>query len=140
MAARGATLTIRWGSPVPGLAKPLRRPLGRGDVVTFTLGIQGDGGTLALTDTLPSGLAVVTWGGTYGSPSTTSRRTLTWSAALPAGQPVTLTYNTRIVTDAPEALTGLAVLTGADGIELTASSTVLANPYRIALPLILKQR
>lgn len=136
------TLTVRWGSSVPSLAKAVAPTSGgEGDVVTFTLGIQGDGGTLALTDTLPSGLAVVTWGGTYGSPIYDSAaHALTWSAAPPAGQPVTLTYSTRIVTDTPEALTGLAVLTGADGIELTASSTVLANPYRIALPLILKQR
>jgi len=138
------TLTVTWGdpAPAPSLTKAVDPTLGvTGDVVAFTLGIRGDGRALVLTDTLPTGLVMVTWGSTYGTPTYDSAaHELIWSAAPPAGQPVTLTYSARIATQTLEALTTYAVLTNGDGVAVTASATVLANPYRIALPLVLRQR
>jgi len=96
-----------------------------------------------LTDTLPSGLGtptVLAWDGTTVAPVyDRATHRITWSAAPTAGQPVTLTYSAPIDVVTPTALINRAVLIGTDGIVRDASATVIAYPYRIALPLVLNR-
>jgi len=58
------TLTITWGRAVADLEKAAIPSFGdQGNSITYTLGLLGNSNTLALTDTLPSG---VSWDGILG--------------------------------------------------------------------------
>ena len=136
------TLTVLWGDRLPAITKTAQPSSGvYGGVITYTLGIKGDGSRLTLTDTLPLGLGAVTvlgWAGTSVRP-VYEGGTLTWSDSPAAGRPVTLTYRAPLTARATTALINTAVLMGDDGVARNASATVIANPYRVALPLILKR-
>lgn len=137
------TLNVLWGDPAPHLIKMASSVSAvAGDAITYTLGIQGNGSPLTLTDTLPSGLGVatvLTWTGTTIRPTYDGdEHLLTWSGNPPAGQPVTLTYSAQVIVEIPAVLINSAVLMDTDGIPLNASAMVLANPFRVALPLIIK--
>jgi len=138
------TLTVAWGNPVATLTKtaiPTSAVLG--DVITYTLGVVGYGGPLTLTDTLPSGMSAplgLTWQGTDVAPIYDGdAHRLTWRDSPPIGQRVTVTYTAQATAHAATALTNIAALRGADGIADDASATIVINPYRIALPLILRR-
>ncbi|MBN2394324.1 MAG: DNRLRE domain-containing protein [Anaerolineae bacterium] len=137
------TLTVAWGDPAATVAKTAApRAAAFGDIITYTLGIVGDGGSLILTDTLPLELShplTIMWLGTSISPvydSDTHR--LLWSVQPSAGVQLTITYDVEVTTHTPSAATNVAVLSSTDdGID-EASVTVILNPYRLFLPLIVK--
>ena len=66
----------------------------QGDPVAYSLGFHGDGATLALTDTLPSGVSAPGSFGLVGTGTAPTydpgTRQLTWSDAPPEGQRVTI--------------------------------------------------
>jgi hypothetical protein len=138
------TLSVLWGDPAPDLLKMASSVSAEyGDTITYTLGIRGDGSPLTITDTLPSGLGavnVLTWIGTVIQPSYDGTgHLLTWGDSPPEGQPVTLTYSAEVIVETPAALMNSAVLMGTGGSPLEASAMVIANPFRVALPLIIKR-
>ena len=139
------TLTIAWGNPVATLTKVATpSEAAYDDVITYTLDLVGYGGPLTLTDTLPAGLngpSELAWEGTSIAPtSDPSTHTLTWNASPPLGQQVILTYTAQVTTHSPAVLTNSAVLQGNGDIAAQATATVVVNPYRIALPLLLRSR
>lgn len=139
------TLSVLWGNPAPDLAKSASPTSGVfDDTITYTLCIRGDGQPLTLTDVLPSGLGVATvleWIGTPNPPIYDSgQHLLTWSDSPTMGQAVTLTYSAQIEIQVPAALVNTAELQGSEGFAREASATVLANPLRVYLPVVLKTR
>jgi hypothetical protein len=138
------TLSVLWGDPAPNLHKMVSSTSAvYGDTITYTLGIRGDGDPLTLTDTLPTGLGavnVLTWIGTVIQPTYDgSGHQLIWGDGPSEGQPVTLTYSAEVVVETPATLINSAVLMDSGGRALEASAMVIANPFRVALPLIIKR-
>ncbi len=139
------TLTIAWSNPVASLSRTATPHAAvYDDAVTHTLALVGYGGPLTLTDTLPAGLGApqaLAWEGTTAAPTyDAGARRLTWRDAPPSGQRVLVTYTTQVATHATVALVSRAALQGIGDIAAEASTTVVANPYQIALPLVLRRR
>jgi hypothetical protein len=139
------TLTVVWGDEGATLTKVvLPRAAALGDMLAYTLHITGDGEQLDLTDILPAGVSApiaLSYTGTSVTPIyDSSNHRLTWSDAPSTGTRVTISYQTRVTARDGAALTNVAVLRGPAGLINEASVTVMANPQRIALPLIIKNR
>jgi hypothetical protein len=64
---------------------------------------------------------------------------LVWSDTPPEGQIVTISYRVVVSTLTSEALVNVVSVSGVDGNSSTASNTVLANPYPLLLPLVIKR-
>jgi len=137
------TLTITWGRAVADLSKVAAPASGdQGTPITYTLSFFGTGNTLTLTDTLPPGLSEpgdFELEGTSVTPTYDSgQHRLAWSDTLPVGQEVVIRYTAAITTSDCQALVNTAELSEAGGKASTATTTVIANPQLIYLPLILK--
>jgi hypothetical protein len=137
------TLTITWGRPAAGLTKSVNPTSGyQGDLLVYSLGLQGSGNPLALTDVLPSGVsdpAHLDWSGTDVAPVyDAGQHRLTWSDAPALGQQVYLTYTVELVTDQRQALVNVAELQESGGGSSRATATVIANPRLLHLPLVLR--
>ena len=114
-----------------------------GTVITYTLSFFGDGSTRILTDTLPVGLSApgnFELAGTSVTPTYDGgQHRLTWSDTPTTGQEVIIGYTVTITTSDPQALVNIAELSEAgDEPSTTATATVIANPYLVYLPLVLK--
>ena len=139
------TLRVAWGEPVARVRKSVQPSAGRqGDPITYTLRFLGTGRTLALTDTLPSGVSApseITFEGTSDEPTYgPGLHHLTWSGAPALGQAVSIRYVVSILAGTPQALLNVAELGEAGVGTSTDQALVIANPYRMHLPLIAKQR
>jgi outer membrane protein assembly factor BamB len=114
----------------------------QGDAVTYTLSFLGTGNTLTLTDALSAGVSApgnFELKGTSVPPSYDSgRHRLTWSDTPAAGQEVTIRYKVVITTNSRQFLVNVAELTGSGSQPITATATVVSNPVRVYLPLVLK--
>jgi outer membrane protein assembly factor BamB len=114
----------------------------QGTAVTYTLSFFGTGGVLTLTDTLPAGVSAPAdfeLVGTSVEPTYSSgQHRLTWSDSPPAGQEVTISYGVVITTNAPAALVNVAELMDSEGQSSTATATLISNPARVYLPLVLR--
>ncbi|MEJ5308903.1 MAG: DNRLRE domain-containing protein [Anaerolineae bacterium] len=137
------TLTVAWGDPVATLTKAANsRVAAFSDILTYTLGIVGYGGALSLTDTLPVGGSApldLTWRGTSSAPTYDSgTHRLTWSDQPSAGGQVTLTCSVQVITSVATVVINIAELSSADGIHRKVMLPVIVNPYRLVLPLIVK--
>lgn len=115
----------------------------QGATITYTLSFFGTDNTLTLTDTLSPGVSApgnFELAGTSVTPAYDNvLHRLTWSDAPPAGQAVTIRYSVVINTSDTLALVNLAELSESGGDPRTATAVVLANPYLVHLPLILKE-
>jgi len=115
----------------------------QGSPVTYTLSFFGSGSTLILTDTLPLGVSApdsFELEGTSVTPTYDgSQHRLTWSDASPAGHEVTIRYVVAISTSDCQALVNSAELSEAGGEPSNATTTVIANPQLIYLPLVLRE-
>jgi hypothetical protein len=115
---------------------------GEGDTINYSLSFFGSDSTLSLTDTLPAGLSApgsFELHGTSVTPTYDSdRHRLTWSDTPGLGTPVLITYTATVMTRKSQALVNVVELseTGAEPIRRTL--TVIANPHRIYLPLVLR--
>ena len=137
------TLRITWGDPVAKVRKSAQPTSGaQGDPIAYTLRFLGTGRTLALTDTLPSGIsapAAITVEGTPDQPVYSASR-LTWSGAPALGQQVTIRYTVSIEVATPQALRNLVELAEATIGTSTDQALVIANPHRAFLPLVARRR
>jgi len=137
------TLTVTWGRAVADLSK-VAAPTsgGQGTPITYTLSFLGSGNTLTLTDTLPPGLSEPGDFGLEGTSVTptydSGQHRLAWSDTPPVGQEIAIRYTATITTSDCQALVNTAELSEAGGEPSTATTTVIANPQLIYLPLILK--
>lgn len=137
------TLTVTWGDLTAQLEKKADRSgANYGDDVTYVLKLRGAGATLVMTDTLPSGLDWlddVQVSGTEVFPIyNQSQRQLTWTGSTVADQPVVITYTVSVNTTSRVLLTNVAALTDQEGGASTAVAAVIANPYHIYLPVIVR--
>lgn len=135
------TLTVAWGRQFGHLDKsafPLSGVMG--DDIAYTLAFMGSGHTLILTDTLPAGLGVpydLYVEGTTVQPTYDAEyHRLSWADAVPEGQAVVIGYRAAITTTQRRALVNTGVLNEAGGGSSTDEAIVIANPLRLALPLV----
>jgi len=139
------TLTVTWGEPAAQIAKVADRAgADRGEAVAYTLGFRGTGDALVMTDTLPSG---VDWVGDLAASGTAAQpiydagsRRITWQGSPAQGQLVQITYSVVVNAWGQQRLTNTAELSDGQGSSSVASVTVLANPNRCFLPLVMRQR
>jgi hypothetical protein len=132
---------IEAGSDLEKTATP---PFGdQGDSITYTLSFYSNDSTLILTDTLPIGLSApgsFELEGTGVTPAyDDSQHRLTWSDVVSGVQKVTMRYAVTVTTSDRLALVNVAELREADSEPVTATATIIANPYLFYLPLILKR-
>lgn len=117
-----------------------------GDMLTYTLRFSGYEGPTTVTDTLPAGLSaplILAPGGTSVWPTYNSdSHQIVWYTDLLTNETtlweITLRYRVTVEATQPAALQNTAELSGSDGENSTATFTVLVNPYRCPLPLILR--
>ncbi|MEJ5309856.1 MAG: DUF11 domain-containing protein [Anaerolineae bacterium] len=117
-----------------------------GEVVAYTITVQNLAApltaTVYVTDTIPAGLAYVAGslnvvGGT-GTRSDAGAPTLTWSGVLSPTAMVTMTYRAQVTATTPEEIVNTATI-GVPGYQtITVTATIIANPRRIWLPLVLR--
>ena len=139
------TLRITWGRPVISVEKSAAPSSGRvNDLLTYTLDVLGTDQAVTLTDTLPAGVSApgsFALEGTDVTPTYDSiYHRLVWSDSVSVGNPVTLRYVVTITTSAPQVLTNTAELRELKGDRVTATATIIANPYLSRFPVILKAR
>jgi hypothetical protein len=136
-------LTVAWGDPVAQLEKRADRSgANYGDEVTYVLKFGGAETTLSLTDTLSSGvdwLDDVQVDGTEVVPVyDQNQHRLTWMASAAPDQQILITYTVRVNMVNRVLLTNVAELTDQEGDASSAVAVVIANPYCIYLPVIVR--
>jgi len=136
-------LTVTWGRAGTDLEKSATPHFGNeGDPISYILSFLGTGNTLTLTDTLPAGVSApgnLALEGTSVMPAYDGgQRRLTWSDSPGVDQEVIIRYTVTINTIQRLALVNVAELTEAGGDASTDTAIVVANPYLVHLPLILK--
>jgi hypothetical protein len=139
------TLRVTWGDPVAQVNASAQPSSGeQGDLISYTLHFLGTGRTLALTDTLSSGVRFsqfLSYDGPTGDPTyDPGQHRLTWSGTPALGQEVTIRYTASIEVATSQQLVNVVQLSEAGGNTSTDQAVVLANPRRIHLPLITRQR
>ena len=137
------TLTVSLGRPLALVEKTAIPASGHlNDAINYSLGFLGTGQTLTLTDTLPTGVSApghFVLNGTSVPPSYDgTHHRLTWSGSPAPKNEVTIGYVVTITTDIPMALANTAELHEAGNSTSTAQAVVLANPFQIYMPLVLK--
>ncbi len=113
-----------------------------GEVVTYSLSFSGYTGTLTITDTLPLGLSapefLASEGTTVSPIYEDDSRQITWRFTDLAEEEIVLRYRVTVTTDQSAILSNRAELITLDGERSTASFTIIANPRRAFLPLIMR--
>jgi hypothetical protein len=137
------TLSVTWGRAIADLDKTAAPTSGsQGSPIAYTLSFFGSGNSLALTDTLPSGIGApgnFELEGTSVKPTYDSdQHRLTWSDTPRVGREVAIRYIATIATGDSQALVNTAELSEAGGRVSGATVTVIANPKLLYLPLILR--
>ena len=114
-----------------------------GETLLYTITVRDFGAPLAatiyLTDEVPVGLAYVpgTLSATAGTATDVDAPTLHWSGLLSPTPVVTITYAAIVDTSEPLAITNSAEIASPGYEPLTVTATILANPHRLHLPLVL---
>ena len=115
-----------------------------GDYVTYTVVVCNATGPLSdtvwFTDTIPDGLLYVsgTLTSTAGVVSDAAAPTLYWSGVLTPSPCVTISYGVTVTALAPQAIVNNAIITARCCQPITRTVTILVNPHRLFLPVILK--
>jgi hypothetical protein len=114
-----------------------------GTLITVAVRLSGEGRTLTVTATLPTGLGAplaFELQGTKIHPIYDPvRHRLTWSDSPPDGQLVALRVVVPITTEKPEVLTSRAELVAPGVADRYATAFVMANPDRLFLAIIRKR-
>ena len=137
------TLTINWGEPLAQLEKGADKAVANyGDTIQYILSFNGVGATISVTDTLPS---VVEWMGdveVYGTNVVpvydSDHHRLLWEDSPALGGQVYLTYTVTVTTFDRQSIVNVAELLGRETAMSSATVTVIANPLRCYLPLLLR--
>jgi hypothetical protein len=135
-------LTVIWGNPAPTLNKQVSPSTAlNGQTVTYTLNWIGTGQPLTMTDSLPAqvsapGPLLVQGGGSAGYNA--GNRLVSWTGTPASGQAITLTFPVTVQVSAPAALVNTAILTAALTSASQTTATLIANPYRVWQPIILR--
>ncbi len=137
------TLEIHWGEPLAQLEKSANTAVADyGQTIDYTVRMHGVGTLLTLTDTLPD---TVAWVGNVGMSGTdvepvyhSGQHRLTWNDSPALGQQVLLTYTTRVQTLERQLSANVVELVDDLGNTDSATATVIVNPRRYYLPLLLK--
>ncbi len=137
------TLTVTWGDPVAQLEKRADRSgANYSEDVTYVLKFRSPGTTLILTDTLASGVDWLDDVRVYGTEVfpvyDQDEHRLTWTASLVSDQQVFITYTVSVNTVNRELLTNVAELVDQERGASRVVAVVIANPYRIYLPVIVR--
>jgi uncharacterized repeat protein (TIGR01451 family) len=115
-----------------------------GDRVTYTIVVRNGSGlvtnTVRVTDVIPTGLAYVTgtFTATNGMVDAAGAPTLKWSGVVSPTPIVTLTYAVTVATAESAWLLNRAVIDPGDELLITRTVPIIANPYDLFLPLILR--
>jgi hypothetical protein len=133
------TLTVVWGEPLATVSKdvwPLAATAGQ--MVTYTLGLLGNGQALTLTDSLPAGLSApgpitATSGSADYDPG---QHRITWTGSPGTGLPVTVGFPVTVEIAGPHALSNTATLVDAGGSVSTAAATIIVDAWRTYLPIV----
>lgn len=142
-------LTLEAPSLVPDVSKTASRSSAYvGDIITFTLVVR-DGNApvtqslpVTITATLPPGLehhpelCVSSW----GPPPTCSAQSIHWQGVLSGTTPVEIVYTTRVTESETVVLTNEMQVDGGAWGHHTRTVSIIANPLRSYLPVVLKQR
>ena len=113
------------------------------DVVTYTIQVASPAPTdttVSLTDQLPADLSYVPQSlrATGGAVDDSSAPMLAWSGLLSPTTQVTVTYAATVTAQEPQAITNTVTI-GSGSETLTRTVTLIANPRRAYLPLVLRQ-
>lgn len=135
------TLTVLWGEPIPGLEKGVNRLTAfLGEVLTYTLRLQGTGSILYLHDPIPAGTAYIPDSVTGGASYNPLANQIEWSGALSLTERLTITFAVSVTVTGPHAIVNTAVVTDGIHAPLTASVTTIVNGFSIDLPVLMKSR
>lgn len=138
----------KYGQCCPGMPSPTLEPSKSasphvpryGDVLTYTLLVVGEGGTLTVTDTIPDGTTYVEGSARREPPIglfTAGPTEVTWMGVLTTGMPLQVTFVVTIaVTETAIILNRAQVYDGEETTELTAMT--IANGFAVYLPIVLK--
>lgn len=137
------TLTINWGYPDVQLEKWADKAAADdGEAVSYVLSVRGSGLTLTLTDTLPSAMlwtdGIMVSGTGILPVYDSGQHQLTWEDDPAVGEQVLITYTVSVNTTNRESLVNIGELVDPEGHTSSATSIVIANPFRCYLPLLLK--
>ncbi len=132
------------GAPlVPELAKTVSpRSAVHGGSVTYIVSFVGNGEVLTLTDQLPMGVSAPSdfeISGTAVLPVyDTAKHHVTWADSPSVGQEVVVRYSVTVTVEDLIVLTNVARLVDPGGMVSTASAIVIGNPFRLYLPMVLR--
>jgi hypothetical protein len=112
----------------------------RGDTVTYTLSIVGNGLPLTLSDSVPVGL---------GSPGPIAssqgeatydpgQRLITWSSTPAFQETVSIEYRVPVLVDGPLAIVNTAVVTDQEGYDSSDAAMIIVDAYEHYLPLVIR--
>ncbi len=116
----------------------------QGERITYTIAVRNQTGPLSvtafLTDTVPTNLIYVpgTLTATAGTPHDGGAPTLRWSGVLSPTPNVTLTFAVTVTTAQPAAITNAVVIAASSYPPITRTVTVMVNPHRVHLPVVLR--
>jgi len=112
-----------------------------GDVLTYTISLQGTGATATVTDTVPAGTTYVPDSAQFEpqvGALTADASLIHWTGMLTEYVPLELTFAVTVTVTKPFAIVNTATVdNGFEPVEL--STTTIANGFRAHLPTILKE-
>lgn len=116
----------------------------QGDYLTYTVVVQNLPApltaTLYVTDVVPGALGYVTGSltATAGYVSEGTAPTLVWTGWLSESSPITITYVVTVTTAETRAISNTAVIFPPGYQTVLATRTVIAYPYQVHLPLVMR--
>jgi uncharacterized repeat protein (TIGR01451 family) len=117
-----------------------------GTLLTYTIVVRNTGGplsnTVRVTDVIPVGLTYVpgTLTTTHGTVDATAAPTLKWNGVMSTTPVVTLTYAVTLSTSTTRVIANNVTIEPEGNSVLTRTATIIANPRRSFLPLILRNQ
>jgi uncharacterized repeat protein (TIGR01451 family) len=113
----------------------------QGEVVNYTVVVRGITTTAQLVDHVPQGLAYLpdTLTATAGTVNQAGHPTLSWSGDLSSIQAVTVTYAVTVTASDTRTISNTVTVSASGYQPITSTATVLVNPYRVYLPLAMRE-
>ena len=112
-----------------------------GNVLTYTITLQGTTASIVLTDTIPTGTEYIP-GSAYISPTLgtlSDTDGIKWRGEFTQETTVEIGFAVTVVITAPSSLINTAVISS-HGYERQAEASTMVNPYKVFLPQVSKNR